>query len=901
MKSLIAIFLAFAIPSATVLAAPRVQLAGHVPKIVESLTPTGRLPGDTRLNLAIGLPLHNQDTLSNLMEALYDPASPQYHQYLTPDQFTETFGPTVEDYDALVNFVTTNGFTVTATHSDRMLLEVSAAATDIERAFQITLRLYKHPREARSFYAPDSDPTVPEDLQVADISGLNNFLYPHPKNLNRRAAGQLAKNTSMDGSGPAGNLLGSDFRNAYAPGVTNTGAGQIVGLFEFDGYYTNDIATYASQAGYATVPPITNLLLAGFPGVPGNEDSEVALDIEMTLAMAPGLSEILVYETSTNTAANVILSAMATNTAINQFSCSWNFNNVSNPRSTMDGYFMKMITQGQSFFNASGDDGAYPEGTAIVEPDDDPYITVVGGTALFTGAPGGSWDNEVSWNTAFDIVSYESDGSSNIYAAASGGGISTTYVLPSWQTGVSGNGNGASTSHRNVPDVSMAADNIFLVADDGEAEIGVGTSCSAPLWCAFTALVNQQAHAKGHAPVGFINPAIYALYKSASYASTFDDITSGNDTNGDTGFFATTGYDLCTGLGSPTGSSLIVALAAPDGFIITPGRGSTANGPTGGPFNVSTQTVILTNSGATNLNWSLGGAPTWLSVSTNGGTLTAGGLDGSVTVSLNALANGMAAGVYTANIWFTNLTSGEKQLRQLTLQVNQNLVHDGSFESGDFCYWNLTGLYATFYNFVDNGDYTPYSPPSGLDDIFFAAMGESNGVANLSQELPTRQGQSYQISFWLQNQTGLNPTEFIAQFGTNILSSRSDMPAFDWTQMQYTAVASSNTTLLEFGFRDDQDYLVMDDVSVIPLPSTNSAPVTPPTITSVQRVGQTIEITWTAVSGQIYEVQSATNLLQTNWSVLGSQITATASTATSPAEPIGSGSTNGFYRVVLLP
>ncbi len=558
---------------------------------------------------------------------------------------------------------------------------------------------------------------------------------------------------------------------------------------------------------------------------------------------------------------------------------------------------MKMITQGQSFFDASGDDGAYSG--AIVQPDDDPYITLVGGTALFTGGPGGAWLGETSWNTAFDVVDYESDGSSNIYAAASGGGISTTYALPTWQAGVTANGNGASTGFRNVPDVAMAADNIYLVADDGEAELGVGTSCSAPLWCAFTALVNQEAKAKGHAPVGFINPAIYALYKSASYTATFDDITSGNNTNGDTGFFATAGYDLCTGLGSPTGSSLMIALAAPDGFVITPGRGITANGPAGGPFNVTTQTIVLTNSSAASFKWTLGGAPTWLSVSTNGGTVSPGGGNGSVTVSLNALANTLSAGVYTGNVWFTNLTSGLAQLRQFTLQVDQNLVHDGSFECGDFSYWSLTGLYATFYNFVDNGDYTFYPTPTGLNDIFFGAFGEANALAYLSQPLPTRAGQQYQISFWLENSTGLNPSAFIAQFGTNTLESRSDMPGFDWTEMQYSAVASSNTTLLQFGFRDDEDYLLLDDVSVVPVPGAPA--VTPPTITSIQRLGQTIEITWSAVSGQVYEVQSATNLLQTNWSVLGSQITATGSTATSPAEPVGSGNTNGFYRIVLLP
>jgi hypothetical protein len=883
MKSCVAICLVFALSSGFALAAPRQQLAGNVPKIVAGLTSTGRLSGETQLKLAIGLPLRNQETLSNLMQALYDPASPQYRHYLTPEQFTEKFAATDEDYQAVVNFARTNGFNVTATHSDRMLLEVTAAATDVERAFQVSMRLYPHPTEARSFYAPDAEPSVPSDLRIADISGLNNYIYPHSKNLKRRPLGhgQRAKDTSMDGSGPNGNLIGPDYRAAYVPGVTNTGTGQIVGLLEFDNYYTNDLISYEGQAGLTAPPPVANVFLDGFDGTEGGGNSEVALDVEMTMSMAPGLSEIICFEGSSNTVANVILSSMTTSNKINQFSCSWDFG--SNPRTTMDGYFMKFITDGQSFFDASGDSGAYVG--AIPEPDDDPYITLVGGATLSTSSPGGAWLGEVTWN-APDI------------GDSSGGGISTTYAIPTWQVGVLANGNGASTTHRNVPDVAIVADNIYIVADDGEAETTGGTSCAVQLWGAFAALVNQQAQADGHAAIGFINPAIYALYKSNTYSATFDDITFGNNTNGDTGFFATEGYDLCTGLGTPTGGSLIIALASPDGFVVTPGRGFTANGPTGGPFNLTTQTVVLTNSGAKLLSWSLGGAPTWVNVSSKGGALSPGGAGTNVTVSLNSLANTMAAGVYTANVWFTNLTGGQAQLRQFTLQVDQNLVHDGSFESGDFCYWTLTGLNAIDYNFVDDGYYTPYSPPAGLDDLYFAACGESNSVAYLSQTLSTRPGQSYQISYYLQNATGLNPTEFIAQFGTNMLVSQSDLPQFDWTESQFTSTASSSTTVLQFGFRDDPDYLLLDDVSVFPLPGSGST-VAAPVIQSVERVGQTIVITWSAVSGQVYQVQSTANLAQGPWADLGSTITATATTVT-VSEPIGT-SGSLFYRIVLMP
>jgi hypothetical protein len=878
--SFFAIFMAVAAPNSAALAAQTRQLTGHMPDVVANLKSTGLLPGATKLNLAIGLPLRNQLALSNLLQALYDPASPQYHHYLSPEQFTKDFGPTTEDYQAVVDFAKTNGFAVTATHSDRMLLEVTAAVADIERAFQVSMRLYLHPSEKRSFYSPNLDPSVPKDLRISDISGLNNYLGPHPKMVKRRhlgrvGHGRLAKNTSMDGSGPYGNFIGSDFRAAYAPGVTLTGTGQIVGLLEFDGYYTNDITSYAIEANLTNPPPVDVTLLDGFNGAPGSGNSEVALDIEMNISMAPGLTEIISYEGSSNTVANVILSAMAANSAVSQLTCSWDFG--SNPRTTMDDYFKKFATQGQSFFNASGDDGAYVG--AIPEPDDDPYITLVGGTGLSTSSAGGSWLREATWNAPD-------------YDQSSAGGISTTYALPTWQTGVKTNANGASTTHRNVPDVVVVADNVFVVSDDGDTYVSGGTSVSAQLWGGFTALVNEQALTNGNATVGFINPAMYALYKTTSYTANFDDITFGNNTNGDIGFYATPDYDLCTGVGSPTGSSLIIALASPDGFVITPGRGFTANGPTGGPFNVSSQTVLLSNSGASSLNWSLGGAPAWLDVSPESGALSPGAAPASVSMSLNPMANSMAPGVYTANLWFTNLTSGLAQLRQFTVQVEQNLVHDGGFESGDFAYWTMTGLDAIYFNFADDdGGYTGYSAHSGL---WFAALGESNGLAYISQPLPTTPNQLYQISFWLQNPAGLTPNQFVVEWdtadSTNILYDGSDLVSFAWENVQLIAPAPSNPTLLQFGSRNDQDYFCLDDVSVFPVPL--------PTIQTIQQVGSTVEISWNALSGLVYQVQSATNLLQAQWTDLGATITATGDSA-SATQDIGGG-VQQFYRVVLM-
>ena len=141
-------------------AATRQTLAGHVPAAVARLQPVDRLSRATRLDLTIGLPLRNKDALTNLLHDLYDPASPRYHQYLTAEKFAERFAPTEQDYQAVVGFANANGLRVTGKHGNRTLLEVSGSAADIEKALHVNLRVYRHPTEARTFHAPDREPSV---------------------------------------------------------------------------------------------------------------------------------------------------------------------------------------------------------------------------------------------------------------------------------------------------------------------------------------------------------------------------------------------------------------------------------------------------------------------------------------------------------------------------------------------------------------------------------------------------------------------------------------------------------------------------------------------------------------------------------------------------------------------
>jgi hypothetical protein len=868
---------------------PRQVLSGHVPPPVARLQPLGRLDGASRLKLSINLPLRDQAGLANLLDQLYDPASPEYRHFLTPDDFNARFGPTEDDYQAVIAWAKRSGFSITGLHESRLLLEVTAPAASIESALQVKLQTYAHPTESRTFFAADRDPSLDAGLPVAYIEGLNNFSHPHPKNLRHGPLKKSARATPKMGSGPNGNLAGFDYRAAYAAGVTNTGAGQMVGLVEFDGYFASDIASYESQTGLPNVP-LQPVLLDGFDGVPTppsdptSGNSEVALDIEMAISMAPGLSKVVVYESDTNGFPSNMLLAMSTNTVIKQFGCSWDFGNVTTAqRTSMDTYFQKFDAQGQAFFDASGDSGVTNSTTEA--PDDDPYITQVGGTTLATAGPGGAWLSEVAWNAG------EGPG----YAGTSGG-VSTHYTIPAWQKGINMTTNKGSTTFRNYPDVSMVADDVFIVADDGTNETTGGTSCSAPLWAGFMALANQQAVAVGGATnsVGFLNPAIYHIGTNSSYHACVNDITFGNNTNFNAAnYFAVPGYDLCTGWGSPVGGSLIIALTEPDGLQLTPGQGPVANGPIGGPFNITNVTFVLTNTGKSALNWTLGSTSTWVNVSSHGGTLTPGGATNAVSVTLNPVVNLLPAGVYPVNLWFTNLSSGLVQTRQFNLQVSEDLVQDGGFESGDFCYWNTfgaEGVYSNEFAYVEYDNFVPYA------GNYYAALGQVGSLGWLSQSLATRAGQIYQLSLWLESPENETPNQFQVMWNTNstttnIVFNQLNMGSFGWSNLLFTVKAWTNVTTLQIGGRNDNSYFALDSVSVLPVPA--------PAVQALNAGKKSFQLAWTALPGVAYQVQYLTNLLTTNWVNLGSTITATNN-------PMYWTETNGpnqkgFYRVELLP
>ena len=691
-------------------------LRGHVPSAIARfhLHPLYNLPETNQLRLAISLPLRNQQALDELLQQIYDPRSPNYHHYLTPAQFTAQFGPSEQDYDAVIQFIGSNGLAVTRTHPDRMLVDVTGSVGAIQKAFHTTLRVYQHPAENRTFFAPDTDPVIHLSVPIKHIDGLDNFIIPRPE---IRPASPTNSQSAMRralGAGPSGEYMGKDFHAAYAPGVALNGAGQTVGLFELDGYYASDI-TFYEQTNKLPVQTLVNVAVNGGVSTPGSGADEVSLDIEMVVSMATNLSEVLVYEAPNggNNSIPDLLSQIASDNIAKQISSSWAIGD----SSTYDTYYQKMAAQGQSFFQASGDDGAYYSG--IQQWADDTNITLVGGTTLSTTGPAGAWVSETTWN-------WYSSGEGIL---GSGGGVNFNNIpIPSWQQPVGMTNNMGNTTLRNVPDVALTADNIYVVYGGGQSGGFGGTSCAAPLWAAFTAMVNQQAATEGLPTVGFINPAVYAIGLSANYTNCFHDITTGNNTNTVVGtgeFYATNGYDLCTGWGTPNGSNLINALTVPpDSLTITPGTGFTATGSAGGPFSPSSQTYGLTNIGGSALKWSLGNTPSWLAASITNGTLAAG-TGTNVTISVTTTANSLTSGTYAATVVFTNVSSNMVLNLQFTLKIADPLIiaSSSSFsasgpEGGPFTVsaetFALTNVGAVALNWQATGPaWLNLSPPNG--------------------------------------------------------------------------------------------------------------------------------------------------------------------------------------------
>jgi kumamolisin len=565
----------------------RVPVNGQVPPLVSHSHLVGAASSQQQLQLSIGLKMRNEQQLAALLHDLYTPGSSRYHQFLTPQQFAAQFGPTQAQQQQVIDYLRSQGLTVTQIAPNGLLIDATGSIATIENAFQVKINTYQS--GARSFYANASLPTIPDTLSslVLSIGGMDNSVRLRP--LNRQ--GQAKAAASGNGYGP------TELRGAYdalpliQAGVQ--GNNQTVAVFELDGYKSSDINQYFKNNALGT-PNISNVLVDGYDGSANEGAIEVELDIEVVAAMAPKAAQIVYEGPNTTQGVNDTYSRIVTDGKAQIVTISWGECEAQSGNAelqTLDGIFKQAAAQGMTLFAAAGDSGAYDcndENLAVDSPADDPYVTGVGGTNLQLA--GGNYGSESIWSNS-------SDTQRSPKGSGGGGGVSSFFAQPSWQAGPGVN-NQYSTGKREVPDIAADADpqtgyavyctvSAAGCSSSGNVVVG-GTSAAAPLWAGSLALVNEYLQKQGKAGAGFINPALYKLASTKQPYPAFHDVTQGNNL-----FYpATANYDLASGLGTPDIYNIARDLAndGSSGPAPTPTPGSS---PTPTPTPISSPTVVL--------------------------------------------------------------------------------------------------------------------------------------------------------------------------------------------------------------------------------------------------------------------------------------------------------------------
>ncbi|MER5514348.1 S53 family peptidase [Streptomyces sp. NPDC002763] len=506
----------------------RAAVAGDVlPGLKHNASRTGKVAAGKRISVAISLTPRGGTALDTFVAKVSDPHSASYGHYLTKRQFAARFGRTDAEVNKLRDYLRSQGVTVGKVHSGNLLVDASGTAAQLQKAFGTRLSTWKDAASGRAFYANDSAPTLPSSLAslVSDVAGLNNRVQLHH---------QATPHAVSPHDGPGGGYTPAQLKGGYNVSSTYTGSGQKIALLEFDGFQQSNITKYDTNYSLGSPTPTVSKVDGG-SGSLGDGQVEVELDIEVLHAIAPK-ANVTVFEGPNSDAGEVDTYQAIVDSGIPTTSISWGAAESARTTSNInavDAVFKAGAAEGLGFYAASGDDGsddAGDGGTSVDYPASDPYVTGVGGTKL-TVTSANAFSKEVAWS-------------------GGGGGKSSVFKIPSWQTAVQKSAGGG---YRQVPDVSAHANpspGVSIYSQGSWSSVG-GTSAAAPEWAAFAALYNQQAAAKGKANLGFANPALYT-----ASGTGFHDITSGS--NG--AYSAASGWDFTTGWGSYNASTLATKL-----------------------------------------------------------------------------------------------------------------------------------------------------------------------------------------------------------------------------------------------------------------------------------------------------------------------------------------------------
>ncbi len=567
--------------------------------------------------------------LDQLLAEQQDRFSPNYHKWLTPEEYADQFGVSQHDLDLAAAWLRSQGFTVNQSARGRTWIAFSGSAAQVEAAFHTQIHNYL--QNGKLHYAAASDPSIPTAFAgvISGVGALNNFA-PHPLNLKAkpRVTSSITGNHFI---APGDFATLYDLQTLYSDGVNGTGqAIAVMGQTDLStdsnpgrngtpGAVVNgqqqqyDLVTFRNLAG---LPALNSsnfqaLIVPGTtdPGVVTADVDEANLDVEWAGAVAPNATLIYVIENSNSGGAFSALQYAVDQNLAPILSLSYGLCEPqvdSTTRTNLTAAGQQANAQGQTIVTASGDSGAADcdssapatQGLAVDFPGSLPTITSMGGTTFSADSAnsvtptaatqywsGSTNDTDPSALAYIPETSWNDSTSTTL--SATGGGVSTfSTSKPSWQTGPGVPNDNA----RDLPDVSFSSspnhDGTLICSQsscvngyrntDTTFDVIGGTSAAVPTFAGVVALINQ----KLNSAQGNVNPALYTQAASAPWA--FHDITTGNNivtctpgttncpSSGLMGYSAGVGYDQVTGLGSLDVGAFINALTGNADFSVTP-------------------------------------------------------------------------------------------------------------------------------------------------------------------------------------------------------------------------------------------------------------------------------------------------------------------------------------------
>jgi subtilase family serine protease len=676
-----------------------VTLPGNVPPLARPEFDKGPAPSSLpmeRMILVLKRSAEKQAQLDRFLAGVHNPSSPDFHKWLTPEEFGNRFGPSSQDIDAVTGWLRSHGFVVEAVGKGKSWINFSGTVAAVEAAFHTSIHLYQV--NGRLYHANNRDPSIPRALAdvVAGVVSLNDFPRKamHSKIIPADQPNYTSGTTHYLSPGDFAIIY--DVNALYSAGIDGTGQSiAIVGRTHPSG---SEWATFRTLMALPPNPPqvIVNGTDPGDLG--GDEDVEADLDVEWSGAVAMKATILFVTSKSTSTTDGVDLSAqyivnnnLAPVMSTSFGSCESELGAESILGTSGNAFYndlwQQAAAQGITPFVSSGDSGAAGcdapsaatgSGLGVNGLASTPYNVAVGGTQFNEGS-GSYWNSsngsgetsalsyipEVAWNQSGTMP-----GGSDLWST--GGGLSAVYTQPAWQV-APGVPSGVS---RCVPDVSLSAatHDAYLVETLG-ALYGVGgTSASSPSFAGLMALVVQMTGQRQ----GNANPRFYQLANAqygASGVVVFHDILSGNNSvPGVTGYSAGPGYSCTTGLGSVDANALVtnwtpgfVIVASPNAFSID--QGST------GTSTIQTNILGDFNNGVA---LSASGLPTGVTAAFNPATIAAPG-SGSSTMTITVGASS-PAGTYPVTV--TGTGGGVTQTAPVTLVIIQIYTVTSSVSGG---------------------------------------------------------------------------------------------------------------------------------------------------------------------------------------------------------------------------